>query len=65
MRNLIAVFILIMNLSDVSSAHAAPTVNVTQNQVVLSFPESATFRLEATNSVEIASIVLEYGSQHV
>src|SRR5215216_6599085 len=63
MRYLFSVFFLVMSLLNVPSGRAIPTADVTQNQVVLSFPESATFQLEITDSAEITSIVLEYGSE--
>ncbi len=62
MRNLITVFLLSVLLTTVSPAHAAPIVDVTQNKVVLNFPETATFQLTVSNSVEIKSVQLEYGN---
>ena len=71
MRNLIAVFILSVLLSSVealslltvSPIHASPLVDVSQNEVVINFPETATFKLEATGASEIQSVVLEYGNE--
>jgi len=63
MRNLITVFFLSLSLLTVSTVQAAPSAEVTRNEVVLSFPETATFQLALTNEVEIASIVLEYGNE--
>ena len=40
---------------------AAP--GVTTNEIILNFPESATFRAAFTSDVEITSIVLEYGNE--
>src|SRR6266540_2934365 len=70
MRNLITAFLLSVLLSTIEAlspltvfpAHAAPLADVTQNKVILNFPESATFQITVSNSVEIKSIVLEYGN---
>ena len=63
MRNLITVFFLSLSLLTVSPAQAASAAEVTQNEAVLNFPETATFRLSVTNNVEITSVVLEYGNE--
>lgn len=71
MRKLITAFLLGVLLwtgtaadpADASPAPAAPGAQATQNEIVLDFPETATFRLSATNSVEITSVVLEYGNE--
>lgn len=62
MQNLIAVFFLSLSLLTVFPAHPAPAVDVKQNEIVLNFPESATFQLNISNPVAIDSIVLEYGN---
>jgi hypothetical protein len=46
-----------------ASQHAAFQAEVTRNEIVLNFPETATFRLSITNDVEITSLVLEYGNE--
>lgn len=63
MRNLIIAFLLCLSLQTVFPAYAAPIAEVTQNKVLLKFPETATFQITANNSVEIKSIVLEYGNE--
>lgn len=63
MQNLIAVFFLSLSLLTVFPAHPAPAVDVKQNEIVLNFPESATFQLNISNPVAIDSIVLEYGNE--
>lgn len=63
MRNLIVSFFLGISLLTVSQAHAAPLTGVTRNEVVLNFPETATFRLALTDNVDVSSVVLEYGNE--
>lgn len=63
MRNLIIAFLVSLNLLSVLPAHAASNADVTQNRVLLKFPETATFQVTVTSGVEIKSIVLEYGNQ--
>ena len=63
MRNLITAFVLSLSLLIVIPVQAASLVDVTENKIVLNFPETATFQLAVSSSVEIRSIVLEYGSQ--
>jgi hypothetical protein len=45
------------------AALAAPPVDVRNDQVVFSFPETATFSATLSSSSEITSIVLEYGNE--
>lgn len=47
----------------VSPVQAAPRAEVTHNEIVLGFPDTATFRLSITGDVDITSIVLEYGNE--
>ena len=56
---------LILNLSMVfvTSAFTQPQVQITNDQVILDFPVSATFRASFTSDSEIQSIILEYGNQ--
>lgn len=63
MRNLIVAFLLSLSLLSTIPAQAAPTADVTQNKVVLKFPETATFQITVTSGAEIKTIVLEYGNQ--
>src|SRR5690242_16225388 len=46
-----------------NAALAAPPVDVQNDQVVFSFPETATFSATLSSSSEITSIVLEYGNE--
>lgn len=63
MRNLITAFFLSLSLLTVSLAQAAPLTDVTRNEVVLGFPETATFQLAITSNADITSVVLEYGNE--
>ncbi|HET9589926.1 MAG TPA: peptidase MA family metallohydrolase [Anaerolineales bacterium] len=54
---------LILSLLTGPTALAAPATDVTNNEITLNFPETATFRSTITGPVEIASVVLEYGSE--
>jgi hypothetical protein len=63
MRNLITAFFLSLSLLTVAPVQASPLAEVTRDEIVLRFPETATFRLAINNSVEITSVVLEYGNE--
>ena len=63
MRKLILTLFLIFGSSNVTSALALPAAQVTANEIILNFPESATFRATLTNAAEITSVILEYGSE--
>ncbi len=63
MRNFITAFILGLSLLNVSPVYASPLVDVSQNKVILNFPETATFKLDISGTAEIQSIVLEYGNE--
>lgn len=54
---------LILSLLTVSTALAAPATDITDNEITLNFPETATFRATITGPVEITSVVLEYGNE--
>ena len=56
------VFLLSLDLLTVPTAFAAPLADITNNQIRLEFPESATFRATITSDSEIQSVVLEYGN---
>jgi hypothetical protein len=62
MRKLIIALLLSVLLT-VTSAFASRTPTVTNDEIVLNFPESATFRATITSDVDITSIVLEYGNE--
>lgn len=72
MRKLTFAFLLTILLSGLAEALSLLTVtpvfashllDVTNNEVVLNFPESATFRATISSEAEIASVVLEYGNE--
>lgn len=63
MRNLITAFFLSLSLLAVSPVHASPLAEITRNEAVLNFPETATFRIGVSSSTDITSVVLEYGSE--
>lgn len=45
------------------SGVAAPQTQVTDNEVIFDFPNTATFRARLTSDAEIQSVVLEYGNE--
>lgn len=71
MRNLIMALLLGVlfgslrtpGLASASTVQPALRAEVTRNEIILNFPETATFQLSITNDVEITSIVLEYGNE--
>ncbi|MGZ9226798.1 MAG: hypothetical protein ACXW4M_14705, partial [Anaerolineales bacterium] len=63
MRNLLTAFFLGISLLTASTVYASPQVGVTQNEVVLNFPETATFNATITADADIVSVVLEYGNK--
>jgi hypothetical protein len=63
MRKLIFTLIFSLSLSAVRLASASPAADVTNNEIILRFPESATFRATLTGDTEITSVVLEYGNE--
>lgn len=63
MQKLIFTFFLSLGLLSVSSAFAFPATEATDNEIMLSFPESATFRATLTSDADITSVVLEYGNE--
>lgn len=63
MRKLIFAFLLSLSLLTAPAASASPEPDVTENEVVLNFPETATFRLTLSGETEITSVVLEYGNE--
>lgn len=71
MRNLITALLLGVlfasfrtpGLESAAAAQPALRAEVTGNEIILNFPETATFQLSITNDVEITSIVLEYGNE--
>jgi hypothetical protein len=63
MRKLFITAILSLSLLTFTAAFTAPPRSVTNNEIILNFPESATFRATITGDVDITSIVLEYGNE--
>src|SRR5690348_2373842 len=55
--------VLSLGLLTVASAFASPAPSVASNEIILQFPESATFRAAFASEAEITSIVLEYGNE--
>jgi hypothetical protein len=63
MRKLIITLFLSFCLIVVTSAFASLALSVTNNEIILNFPESATFRATFTSDSDITSVVLEYGNE--
>ena len=63
MRNKIFTLLFTVNLLLPTPALAAPPADVTDNEVVFDFPNTATFRARITSDAEIQSVVLEYGNE--
>jgi hypothetical protein len=63
MRKSILALFLSLSLLAVSSAFISPIPTVTDNEISLHFPETATFRATLTDEVDITSVVLEYGNE--
>ena len=63
MRKLILTFFLTLSLLIVTSAFVFPAPSVTDNEIILNFPESVTFRAAFTSEADITSVVLEYGNK--
>jgi hypothetical protein len=61
---LLALF-LSLHLFTVPSAFAAPLAEVTNDQPVINFPNTITFRATITDSANIVSVVLEYGTEQL
>jgi hypothetical protein len=55
MRKLIFTLIFSLSLFAVRPAFAYPAAGVTNNEIILRFPESATFRVTLTGEAEITS----------
>jgi hypothetical protein len=52
-----------LSLLSITSAFSSPLPSVTNDEIILNFPESATFQATITSAVEITSVVLEYGNK--
>jgi hypothetical protein len=57
--------VLSLNLFTVPPALAAPQADVTNDQPVIQFPNTITFRAKITGDANITSVVLEYGSEQL
>lgn len=63
MRIKILTLLLTVSLLLPAPAFAAPPADVTGDEVIFDFPNTATFRARITSNAEIQSIVLEYGNE--
>ncbi|MGB8984648.1 MAG: peptidase MA family metallohydrolase [Anaerolineales bacterium] len=63
MRKSILALMLSLSLLAVTAAFVPGLPQVTNNQIILNFPETATFRATITAQVDITSVVLEYGNE--
>src|SRR5688572_4251527 len=63
MRKIIIALILSLSLLSVTKVLASPLTNITENRIILEFPETATFRATLTDEVDITLVVLEYGNK--
>ena len=63
MQKFTLALVLSLGLLTVASAFASPAPSVASNEIILHFPESATFRAAFASETEITSIVLEYGNE--
>ena len=63
MRKFVPALIFSMSLLMITSAFASSAPSVTDSEIILNFPESATFRATLTSDAEITSVVLEYGNK--
>ena len=63
MRSKIITLILSLGLLTVKPVFAASLAVISNNQIILQFPETATFSGTFTSDAEIQSIILEYGNE--
>jgi len=63
MRKIITALILSLSLLTATTGLASTLATVTNNEIMLEFPETATFRANFTDDVDITSLVLEYGNE--
>jgi len=63
MRKIIMALILSLSLLTVMPGLASPVANITNNEIIIEFPETATFRATFTDNVNITLVVLEYGNE--
>lgn len=63
MPKTILAIILTFSLLTTTTAFTVPQAEITNDQVVLNFPESASFRAAFASDADIQSIILEYGNE--
>jgi len=63
MQKLILTLFLSLSLLPATLALASPALSVSNNEIILRFPESAAFRATIASDTEITSVVLEYGNE--
>ena len=63
MRKSIITLLLAFSLLTFTSAFDSLRLSVTNNEIILNFPESATFQATFASDADITSIVLEYGNE--
>src|SRR5215207_849185 len=63
MQKLILTLFLCLSLLPASPALASQALSVSNNEIILRFPESAAFRATIASDTEITSVVLEYGNE--
>ncbi|NWG06635.1 MAG: hypothetical protein HXY35_08135 [Chloroflexi bacterium] len=62
MRKTIIATLLSLSLLTILTALTTPQATVTNNEIILNFPETATFRATITGDSNIESVILEYGN---
>lgn len=62
MRKTIIATLLSLSLLTILTAFTTPQATVTNNEIILNFPETATFRATITGDSNIQSVILEYGN---
>src|SRR5215211_6660642 len=63
MPKLILTFLLSLSWLIMTPAFASPAPTVTNDEIILNFPETATFHASFTSEADITSVVLEYGNE--
>jgi hypothetical protein len=61
----VLIFLILFQSSQVVAVHAQTGIQLTSNEVALSFPESATFKAGFQAGANIVSVVLEYGVEQL
>lgn len=63
MQRIILVFVLNLSLLSFTTGFTLPRSQITNDEVILDFPVSATFRATFTSDLEIQTVILEYGNE--